>query len=88
MHIVYILKSLKDPSRYYIGLTQNLRERVATHNADDSYYSKRYAPWDIETYISFKNEKLAVNFEKYLKNGSGHAFLKKRFLEPLDRARA
>ena len=80
MCYVYILVSLKDPIRFYIGITENLEARLRQHNRGESGYSKRYAPWRIETYTAFSNERLAASFETYLKSGSGHAFLKKRFL--------
>ena len=80
MHIVYVLISQKDANKYYIGLTDNLERRLKKHNSSQAYYSKRYAPWQIETYIAFRNKHLAAQFEKYLKSGSGHAFLKKRLL--------
>ena len=80
MHIVYILISLKDPNRYYIGLTQDLQKRLKEHNVSEAGYSKRYAPWKIETYTTFNNKDLAEKFEKYLKAGSGQAFLKKRLI--------
>ena len=80
MPFVYILLSLKDPSKYYIGTTQDLNKRLREHNSSQSGYSKRYAPWEIETYISFTNKLLAGKFEKYLKAGSGQAFLKKRLI--------
>ena len=80
MYIVYILLSTKDPQRYYIGITQDLEKRLNDHNSSTAGYAKRYAPWQIETYITFKNKYLAEEFEKYLKHGSGNAFLKKRFI--------
>ena len=80
MYIVYILLSVKYSSRYYIGFTENLQNRLIAHNTSSAGYSSRYAPWEIHTYITFKDEKLARKFEKYLKAGSGQAFLKKRFL--------
>lgn len=80
MHIVYILKSINYPNRLYIGLTTNLEKRLANHNADSSTYSKRYSPWELETYIVFKDKGTAEYLEKYLKSGSGFAFLKKRLL--------
>ena len=83
MHIVYILISQKDANKYYIGLTDNLERRLKKHNLSQTHYSKRYTPWQIETYIVFKSKHLAVQFEKYLKSGSGHAFLKKRLLPEL-----
>lgn len=79
-YIVYILISLKDSSKYYIGTTRDLKRRLQEHNNSRSGYSKRYAPWKIETYITFKNKILAERFECYLKLGSGHAFLKKHLI--------
>ncbi|MCX5700464.1 MAG: GIY-YIG nuclease family protein [Candidatus Omnitrophica bacterium] len=81
MHIVYILKSLKDPKRHYIGFTQDLERRLREHNNKQSVYSSVYAPWELGTYIVFRSKVLAKDFEKYLKHGSGNAFLKKRFIE-------
>ncbi len=80
MDIVYILKSIKDTKKYYIGITKDLNRRLEEHNGGESGYSKRYAPWEVETYIVFKNKKLAEEFERYLKVGSGNAFLKKRLI--------
>ena len=83
MHYVYVLKSKKELNRYYIGATANLQKRISEHNAGRVRYSKRYMPWELETYVAFKKENLAQSFEKYLKSGSGYAFLKKRLLGPL-----
>lgn len=35
----------------------------------------------LEWYCAFKNSKQALSFEKYLKTGSGVAFMKKRFFK-------
>ena len=83
MHYVYILASVPHPAKYYIGRTSNLALRLEHHNAGISGYSKPYAPWRIETYVAFTNEQLATSFERYLKAGSGHAFLKKHLLPKL-----
>ncbi|MEW6012927.1 MAG: GIY-YIG nuclease family protein [Elusimicrobiota bacterium] len=83
MYAVYILKSIKIPDKIYIGLTQDLERRLKEHNRGDSSYTSAYKPWEIETYIVFSNKKLAENFEKYLKSGSGYAFLKKRLIPKL-----
>jgi len=50
------------------------------HNSSAEGYSQRYAPWVVQTYISFSDEQAARDFEKYLKVGSGQAFLKKHLL--------
>ncbi len=86
-YIVYILKSTKNPVKSYIGITQNLEQRLQEHNSGLSYYTKRYVPWDVETYIVFKNKDLAERFECYLKEGSGQAFLIKRLLPKINKAK-
>ncbi len=83
MYYVYILKSLKQTGQIYIGFTQDLEKRIKEHNSNKVIFSKRYSPWEIETYIALKNKKLAADLERYLKSGSGFAFLKKRLLHPL-----
>jgi len=80
MHFVYILTSQLNPAKIYIGKTSNLNKRLSEHNRGESQYTKTYAPWKIETYVAFSNEKSAEIFEKYLKSGSGFAFLKKHLL--------
>jgi predicted GIY-YIG superfamily endonuclease len=78
MYIVYILKSSINPSKTYTGITTDLEKRLKEHNEDKSYYTKRYAPWYVETYIVFNDKIAAESFEKYLKEGSGQAFMTKR----------
>jgi predicted GIY-YIG superfamily endonuclease len=80
MYIVYILTSKVCPDKCYIGLTQNLEKRLQEHNSNESFYAARYRPWQIETYITFNKKEKAQKFERYLKSGSGFAFLKKRFI--------
>lgn len=80
MHTVYVLRSVNHPDRLYIGLTTDLEKRLTAHNTDSSIYSKRYSPWEFEASISLRDKKTAEDLEKYLKSGSGFAFLKKRLL--------
>jgi len=80
MYLVYILTSKLDKKRCYIGITENLDRRLNEHNTKNTGYSKRYAPWEIKTYIAFSDKILAEKFEKYLKAGSGQAFLKRHLI--------
>ena len=80
MYTVYILRSVNYPDRLYIGLTTDLEKRLASHNDNTSTYSKRYSPWELEAHIVLKDKNVAEDFERYLKSGSGFAFLKKRLL--------
>lgn len=78
MKYVYILQSCNFPDRYYVGITGDLKARLTKHNAGDVSHTSKYAPWSIKTYIAFSDEAQAFAFEKYLKSGSGRAFVKKR----------
>jgi predicted GIY-YIG superfamily endonuclease len=79
-HYVYILRSLSNPVKTYVGITGDLRRRMREHNSCSQTYSKRYAPWELVAYVAFSDSSKAKRFEKYLKTGSGKALLKKHFL--------
>jgi putative endonuclease len=89
MYYVYLLRSIKNPTATYVGYTNNLEERLKRHNAgrvrrsfmrslDGSVHTQNDKPWAIVTYVAFSNEQKALDFEKYVKVGSGYAFAKKR----------
>jgi len=68
MYYVYILRSTVAKKKFYIGYTDNLEHRLSQHKqAPPDSYTRRYAPWQTETHISFTNKKLAKAFELYLK---------------------
>ena len=78
MFYVYILKC-KD-SKTYIGCTEDLKDRFKRHESGWVPATKNRLPVTLVTYIVFQDKYKAFNFEKYLKSGSGRAFLKKRLL--------
>ncbi|HEV2601751.1 MAG TPA: GIY-YIG nuclease family protein [Candidatus Babeliales bacterium] len=78
MHYVYIIKSKQDPSRIYVGCTQNLNKRLSDHNSGTTTHTAKYMPWELAIYIGFENKDKAIEFEQYLKSGSGREFRKKR----------
>ena len=84
MHYVYLLQS-KSQQQQYIGLTRDLRERLRQHNDASSPHTKKFCPWTLVAYFAFKDEATAIAFEKYLKSGSGRAFIKRHV--PLPRLR-
>ena len=79
MHYVYLLESDAFGGQRYIGLTANLKKRLADLNAGKSPHTSKYMPWRLVTYVAFSDIEKARAFERYLKSGSGHAFAKKRF---------
>ena len=78
MYFVYLIRSIKQPNETYIGYTTDLKERLAKHNEGGSKHTASCKPWSLVTYVAFSNKSKALSFETYLKNGSGHAFAKKR----------
>ncbi len=76
---VYILRSLNS-GRPYVGVTADVRTRLAHHNAGKCKYTSHFRPWTLVVTTQFEAEKRALDFERYLKSGSGWAFSKRHFL--------
>lgn len=75
MYYVYILKcSNGNP---YTGCTDNLKDRIERHQNGYVPATKQLLPVRLISYFAFSNKYTAFNFEKYLKSGSGRAFLNK-----------
>ena len=81
MFYVYLIKSISHPEQKYIGQTDDLKKRLKQHNAGYSIHTAKYKPWELVNYFAFISKDAALEFEQYLKTGSGHAFAKKTFLE-------
>ena len=75
---VYILKCFDETT--YTGCTSNLKARLDRHKKGYVKYTKSRLPIELVTYITFKVKHKAYDFERYLKSGSGRAFMNKRFL--------
>jgi len=78
MHYVYLIKSIPHPNQRYVGITSDLKVRLKAHNEGRSPHTSKYKPWSLITYLAFSEKSKAVEFETYLKSGSGKAFANKR----------
>jgi len=78
MKYVYLLQSINFPNEKYIGLTDDLRKRIAAHNSGQATHTSKFKPWGLVTYLAFSDGDKAIAFERYLKSASGRAFAKKR----------
>jgi putative endonuclease len=76
---VYVLRSQSEPKQPYIGLTHDVHARLADHNAGRCPHTARYRPWQLHVTIELPDEQRAIEFERYLKSGSGRAFAKRHF---------
>jgi predicted GIY-YIG superfamily endonuclease len=77
---VYILRSVKEPKKTYVGFTTRLDERLQEHNNGSQIYTSRYAPWERVSYVAFADRETALASEKYLKSPSGKAFIQRHLL--------
>ena len=76
---VYLLRSLSNPQRTYVGVTTDFDRRLEEYNSGRAPHTARFKPWEIVVVLEFSNDAKADQFEAYLKSGSGHAFARKRF---------
>ena len=79
MHFVYSLRSKNNPEIYYIGITGNIDRRLEEHANGQCAHTNKDKPWILIAYVAFQEKSKAVQFERYLKGGSGRAFAKRHF---------
>ncbi|MBU6414696.1 GIY-YIG nuclease family protein [Patescibacteria group bacterium] len=83
MHCVYLLKSIKNHD-LYIGCTSNIKQRLAMHNQNKAYHTKKYGPWKLIYCECFISKKDAYQREKSLKlHAQGLRRLKERLRNTL-----
>lgn len=75
MHYVYLLKC--SDQKTYVGCSSDLKERIIRHKSGSVPATKNRLPIELVSYFAFSNKYTAYDFEKYLKSGSGRAFMKK-----------
>jgi len=80
MYYTYVLHN-QITNKYYIGYTSDLKNRLNFHQKGKVKSTKSNKNYSLEWYCAFKTKQQALGFEKYLKTGSGIAFMKKRFFE-------
>jgi len=78
MWTVYILRC--SDNTFYTGRTHNLSDRLERHRNGEIHYTSTRSPVQLVTHIVFTEKFKAFAFEKYLKSGSGKAFMFKRFV--------
>ena len=79
MYCVYLIRSKINFEKTYIGFTTNIEQRLQEHNSGKSFHTADFRPWHLVAYFCFDSKLKALEFEKHLKSGSGHALAQKRF---------
>lgn len=76
---VYVLQSQSSGS-LCVGVTSDVQRRLAAHNGGRNRSTARQKPWEVVVTIEFRTEPEALRFERYLKTGSGWAFVRRRLI--------
>ena len=78
MHFVYILHC--NDNKPYTGCTGDLKARIVRHQKGNVPATANRLPIKLIAYFAFSDKRIAFTFEKYLKSGSGRAFMKKHLI--------
>ena len=76
--VAYLIKCTN--GTIYVGRTIDIDERIIRHNAGYVPSTIGRLPVVLITYMAVTDKYKTFEFEKYLKGGSGRAFLNKRFV--------
>lgn len=77
---MYYVYSLKCKDGFYIGCAKDLKDRMKRHKAGQVDATKDRLPVELDFYIAINDRYKSFEFEKYLKSGSGRAFVKKHLI--------
>ena len=78
MWYVYFLKL--ENGDIYVGSTNDLRRRFASHQNREVPSTRLYLPVALRSYVAVSGDANARRLERYFKSGSGKAFAQRRFL--------
>ena len=83
MYHVYVIRSVEKGVLYF-GRTENLDERLASHNSGQVTATSRGRPWEYVYVESYKAKQDAVRRELQLKQyGNARTYVKKRLKNSL-----
>ncbi len=77
---MYYVYSLKCKDGFYVGCTDNLKDRLDRHQKGHVPATVKRLPVELDFYFATRDRYKAFEFEKYLKSGSGRAFIKRHFV--------
>ena len=75
MYYSYVLRSLKN-GILYKGSTQNIENRLSTHNNGLVNFTSKHLPWELILSEKFETRAEAMKREKWYKTGVGRDWIK------------
>ena len=83
-HYVYMLSDVATHTHHYVGMTEDLKSRLAKHNSGQVPHTSKFAPWIVDAAIAVRSKSVAAHLEQYFKSGAGRAFANRHlFPQPL-----
>lgn len=79
MYYVYVLDC--SDGNLYTGCTSDLKDRMLRHHKGHVPATAQRRPVELFAYFAFKDKYTAFEFERYLKSGSGRAFLNNHLIK-------
>ena len=77
---MYYVYSLQCKDGYYVGCTNDLKDRMNRHESGHVNATAQRLPIKLVFYFALNDKYKAFEFEKYLKSGSGRAFIKRHLI--------
>jgi len=77
---MYYVYSLTCRDGFYVGCTDDIESRLERHRKGHVPATANRLPVELDFYFATEDKYKAFDFEKYLKSGSGRAFINKHFL--------
>ena len=74
---MYYVYSLRCKDGCYIGCTDDLKNRLERHQKGHVQATVNRLPIKLDFYFAINDKYKAFEFERYLKSGSGRAFINK-----------
>ncbi|MFI5196084.1 MAG: GIY-YIG nuclease family protein [Chitinophagales bacterium] len=78
MFFVYVIRSNVN-GHFYVGMTENVADRLARHNRGENKLTKAHRPWELFFFESYDTRGEARKREVYLKSGIGKEFIKNKW---------
>lgn len=73
---MYYVYSLKCKDGYYVGCTNDLKDRLSRHKKGSVSATKNRKPLELDFYVAVQDKYTAFKLESYFKCGSGRSFIK------------
>jgi predicted GIY-YIG superfamily endonuclease len=83
MYYLYVLQSLRESRKLYVGMTNEFRRRLREHLSGNVHTTKRMLPIKLIFFEGFVAKKDASRRERYFKTSKGKSSLKQIIRESI-----